>query len=93
LVAIDGEVQPNFATSRNNSVLIEDVVARDGIEPPTPAFSGLTSSTLNLLKTNKLAAFLALKKGLQLQPIATIGLVLGLLHSTPPAMAANSSAG
>ena len=25
--------------------VIEDVVARDGVEPPTPAFSGLRSTT------------------------------------------------
>jgi hypothetical protein len=30
------------------------LVARDGIEPPTPAFSGLDSSSVNYLKLNTL---------------------------------------
>jgi len=51
------------------------MVARDGIEPPTPAFSGLISSTIKLLKPNWLRLFFTSKNGLQLQPIATIGLV------------------
>ena len=29
--------------------MFENVVARDGIEPPTPAFSGLASLIVNLL--------------------------------------------
>ena len=29
--------------------VIENMVARDGVEPPTPAFSGLASPTVNLL--------------------------------------------
>ena len=31
--------------------MLENVVARDGIEPPTPAFSGLDSTMLILLTT------------------------------------------
>jgi hypothetical protein len=48
-------------------------VARDGIEPPTPAFSELTSANVNLLNQLALGALRGPKTGLQLQPIATIG--------------------
>jgi hypothetical protein len=50
-----------------------EVVARDGIEPPTPAFSGLKSANVNLLQTNALGTFFIPKNGLEVQPIATIG--------------------
>jgi hypothetical protein len=49
------------------------VVARDGIEPPTPAFSGPKSANVNYLKTNWLGGFFPLKNCSPVQPIATIG--------------------
>src|ERR1035437_951165 len=52
-----------------------EVVARDGIEPPTPAFSGPESVRVNCLKTNLLGAFFTLKNDLLVQPIATHRLV------------------
>jgi len=48
-------------------------VARDGIEPPTPAFSGPRSASSILLKLNNRSKLLPLKSWLQLQPNATIG--------------------
>jgi len=50
-----------------------EVVARDGLEPPTPAFSGPQAVNLNYLKQNYLAAIGGSKAGLQSQPNATIG--------------------
>src|SRR5260221_4431883 len=49
------------------------MVARDGIEPPTPAFSGPNSPKLISLKQMILRPFLHSKNGLEVQPIATIG--------------------
>jgi len=49
------------------------MVARDGIEPPTPAFSGLASANVNLFNQLALGGRWRRKTGLQLQPIATIG--------------------
>jgi len=40
--------------------VIENMVARDGIEPPTPAFSGLDSARVILLCLHCLALFVAL---------------------------------
>jgi hypothetical protein len=49
------------------------VVARDGIEPPTPAFSGPATAIVKPIIPNNLAAVGVPKTGLQLQPNATIG--------------------
>jgi hypothetical protein len=50
-----------------------EVVARDGIEPPTPAFSGLAATTIKYFKTKSLTAVGVPRIGFQLQPNATIG--------------------
>ena len=55
------------------------LVARDGIEPPTPAFSGLTGATINSFKQNHLTAVGRSKIGLQPQPNCNHRLALGLL--------------
>ena len=34
--------------------MIEKMVARDGVEPPTPAFSGLRSTSVSALSFNNL---------------------------------------
>jgi hypothetical protein len=34
----------------------ENMVARDGVEPPTPAFSGLATTIANLLINKKMSA-------------------------------------
>ena len=49
------------------------MVARDGIEPPTPAFSGLCPAFTILLKTEPLVSVSIDKSGAQVQPNATIG--------------------
>jgi site-specific DNA recombinase len=66
---VSGSISPIPVTE--NGVM--QLVARDGIEPPTPAFSGLTSANVNLLNQLALVVFWRPKSGLQLQPIATIG--------------------
>src|ERR1035438_307946 len=35
--------------------LLKNMVARDGVEPPTPAFSGLDSTTITIYKINNLS--------------------------------------
>jgi len=48
--------------------VLENVVARDGIEPPTPAFSGLYSPIVNELICLDLVAEVALFEGGELRP-------------------------
>ena len=49
------------------------MVARDGIEPPTPAFSGLQSINPILLKVRQQTQFYRPEVGPKVQPSATIG--------------------
>jgi hypothetical protein len=44
-----------------HDLVVDSLVARDGIEPPTPAFSGLVSAELISLKKKNLARFLPSK--------------------------------
>jgi len=48
--------------------VIEDMVARDGVEPPTPAFSGLASPKANQFDQKHLSLTFPPKLSNQLQP-------------------------
>jgi hypothetical protein len=37
----------NGLTMRNKRLILDDLVAREGVEPPTPAFSGLGTTSLS----------------------------------------------
>jgi hypothetical protein len=68
-------MSPMARNSLRNSMKLYRLrlVARDGIEPPTPAFSWLATLKVIFLETSGLSPFLTTKNGFQLQPIATIG--------------------
>jgi hypothetical protein len=44
----------NALTMRNKLLILDDLVAREGVAPPTPAFSGLHSYSLTTFSINNL---------------------------------------